>query len=135
MPDGVWSAIDSVVAVVAVLVGFAIGFFIQRRFTERRLGEAHERATHIIDDAQREAESRKKAAELEVRESTLKARAEFESDTRRREREIHSIEQRILAKEEQLARKLEDIERRLGEFTSKDTALSRREKQVAEKET
>ena len=41
-----------------------------------------------------------------MRESALKARADFESETHRREREIQKIEQRILTKEEQLARKL-----------------------------
>ncbi len=130
MPQGFWVVIDSLIAIVALL----IGFFLHKWFTEKRLGETGLRAQRIVEDAARDAESRKKAADLEVRETTLKARAELETESRRREREIAQVEQRILAKEEQLARKLEDIERRLADFTSKDASVAKREKQVLEQE-
>src|SRR5438105_7484057 len=116
MPQGFWLVIDAVVAVVALL----IGFFLHKWFTDKRLGEAGERAQRIVVEAEREADNKKKTSELEAREASLKARADFESETRRRERDMQQVEQRILAKEEQLARKLEDIERRLSDFTSKD---------------
>ncbi len=130
MPQGFWLVIDSVIAVVALL----IGFFLHKWVTDKRLGEAGQRAQRLMEDAAREAENRKKASELEAREATLKARAEFENETRRREREMQKVEQQILAKEEQLGRKLEDIERRLAEFTSKDATVAKREKAVTEHE-
>jgi ribonuclease Y len=130
MTQGIWLVIDSVIAVVALL----IGFFLHKYFTDKRLGETGTRAQRIVSDAQREADALRKTAELEIRESTLKAQGELESETRRRERDIHQIEQRILTKEEQLARKLEDIERRLGEYTQKDAAIARREKTVLDHE-
>jgi ribonuclease Y len=134
MPQAFWLVIDSVISVAALLIGCLIGFFVQKWFIDKRLGEAGVRAQRIVDDATREADSRKKSSELEARERTLKARAEFDTETRRREREIQQVEQRILAKEEQLARKLEDIERRLGDFASKDATVAKREKQVLEQE-
>jgi ribonuclease Y len=130
MPQGLWLVIASVIAVLALL----IGFLLQKWFTDKRLGEAGERAERIVGEAQREAENRKKSSDLEVREATLKARAEFETETRRREREIQQVEQRVIGKEEQLARKLDDIERHLADFTSKDAGVARREKQVLEQE-
>ena len=130
MPQGFWLVIDSLIAVFALL----IGFFLHKWITDKRLGEAGTRAQRIVDDALRDTETRKKAADLEVREVTLKARAEFDAETRRRERDIQQVEQRILAKEEQLARKLDDIDRRLSEFTSKDAGVAKREKQVLAEE-
>jgi ribonucrease Y len=130
MPQGFWLVIDSAIAIVALL----IGCLLHKWFTDKRLGEAGERAGRILGEAQREADNRKKASELEVREATLKARADFDTETRKREREIQAIEQRILVKEEQLARKLEDIDRRLTEFTSKDASLAKREKQLLAQE-
>ncbi|MBM4441208.1 MAG: ribonuclease Y [Candidatus Rokubacteria bacterium] len=130
MATGVWLAVDSAIAVLALL----IGFFLHKLFTDKRLGDAGQRAQQIVDAAEREAESRRKTSELEVREATLKARADFDTETRRRERELQQVEQRTVAKEEQLARKLDDIERRLAEFTSKDAVVARREKQVLEQE-
>ena len=127
---GIWLVIDSVIAVFALL----IGFFLHKYFTDKRMGEAGERAERIVADAEREVEARRKSSELEIREATLKARGDLEAETRRREREIHQTEQRILAKEEQLARKLEDIERRLGEFSHKDAGLAKREKTLLDQE-
>ena len=130
MPQGFFLVIDSIIAVVSVV----IGFFLHKYFTDRRLGEANERAARIVGKAEREAQTRKKMSELELRETTLKARADFETETRRREREIQQVEQRTLAKEDQLARKLDDLERRLTEFTSKDASVSKREKEVLDQE-
>jgi ribonuclease Y len=130
MTQGFWLVVDSAIAVLALL----IGFFLHKWITDRRLGEAGVRAQRIVEEAERDAASRLKASELEVRESALKARAELDDHTRRREREIQQVEQRTVVKEEQLARKLEDIERRLAEFTSKDAVVARREKQVLEQE-
>src|SRR3989475_796878 len=100
-----------VVAIVALLVGFVL----QKLISERKLGEAGARATRIVGDAERDAEARHRAGELEAKEIVLKARGEFDTEVRRRERELQQIEQRIIGKEEQLARKLDDIERRLAE--------------------
>src|SRR4029079_13365127 len=82
----------------------------------------------------RDAETRRRSLELEARESTLKARAAFDDETRKREREIQSIEQRILAKEEELARKLEQMERRRGEYGDKKRGLVARERAVTDTE-
>src|SRR5918994_7427424 len=102
MPQGFWLVIDSVIGVLALL----IGFFLHKWFTDKRLGDAGTRAQRIIDEARQDAESRKKASDLEVRETTLKARADLETESRRRERDMQKVEQRTLAKEEQLTRKL-----------------------------
>jgi ribonuclease Y len=128
--DAIWLVLP-VVAILALL----IGFFSQKWLTDKKMGVADERARRIVGDAEREAETRHKSAELEARELILKARGEFETEARRREREIQLIEQRILTKEEQLARKLDDLERRLGEYTSKERGLGERERAIVEKES
>jgi ribonucrease Y len=121
---------DSVIAVLALVVGFILHKWI----SDRKLGEAAAVARQIVQNAERDAEAHRKTVELAAREDGLKARADFETETRRREREIELIEQRILTKEEQLARKLEDLERRLREYTSKDRGLTERERAVGERE-
>src|SRR5207245_11295850 len=75
------------------------------------------------------------AAEVEVKEAARKARATFEEETREREGKIQAIEQRVLSKEEELARKLDQLERRLNESVSKDRELTGREKTIGEKES
>jgi ribonuclease Y len=121
---------DSIVAVIALVVGF----FLHKFVTDRRMGEARQSARHIVEAAERDAETRLKAAELSLREQELKSRAELDGLVRRREAEIEAVERRALAKEDQLARKLDDLDRRLNELTARDRGLAGREKTLAEKE-
>src|SRR5262245_4500817 len=127
--EAIWIALP-VVAVLAVL----IGFFAQKWLGDRKIGDAGTRARQIIGDAERDAETRQRTAELEGKEIVLKARSEFDGEVRRRERDMHQIEQRILVKEEQLARKLDEMERRIGEYAGKEKSLSERERGMADKE-
>ena len=71
MPQGFWLVVDSLIAVAALL----IGVFLHKWMTDKRLGEAGVRAQRIVDEAEREAENRTKASELEARETALNTRA------------------------------------------------------------
>jgi len=119
---------------IVALLALAAGWFAHKTSSDRKLGGAEAEARRIVEAAGREAETRRKAGELEAREATLKARAQFEDEVRRREREVQGVEQRVLAKGEELARKLEQVERRLAEFTDRDRGLAARERALGEKE-
>jgi ribonucrease Y len=121
---------DSVLVVIALLIGVVL----HKWLTDRRLGEAGVVAKRIVDEAQRDGDSIRKAAELEAKETALRAQAQLQDDARRSEREIKQIEQRILFKEEELARRLAQLERRLTETTDKDRALVTRERTLGDRE-
>jgi ribonucrease Y len=122
--------LDAVIAVVALIVGFAL----HKWFTDRKLGEASVAAKRIIDTAQRDAEAVHRTRELEGKEAALKQRTDFEGEVRRREREMQQMEQRVLAKEEELARKLDQMERKLNDYTERERGLGTREKVIVDKE-
>jgi ribonuclease Y len=128
--QGIWLIADSIIAVLALV----LGFILHKWISERKTGDATAQAQRIVQEAEREAANRVKTAELEVKEAALKSRAAFEDETRQREGKIQQIEQRVLSKEEELARKLEQLERRLNESVSKERDLSGREKAIGEKE-
>jgi ribonucrease Y len=121
---------DSIVAIIALVVGF----FLHKFVTDRRLGDAQQTAQRIVETAEQAAEARLKAADLQAKEHELKARVELEQEVRRREGEIQAIERRMLTKEEQLGRKLEELDRRLNEQSSRDRSLAAREKTLGDKE-
>jgi ribonuclease Y len=126
MDSLVW--FDSLVGLVSLL----IGLLLHKWFTERRLGDAGIAAKKLVDEGQREAGAIRKAAELEAREAALKARGQLEDDARRSEREIKQVEQRTVAKEEEAGRRVEQLDRRLGETADKERALVARDKTLAE---
>jgi len=128
--QGIWLIADSIIAVLALV----LGFILHKWISERKIGDAATQAERIVHEAEREAANRVKTAELEVKEAALKARSIFDDDTRQREGKIQQIEQRVLSKEEELARKLDQLDRRLNESIAKDREVAGREKTVAEKE-
>src|SRR5262249_26652607 len=127
-------ALSWVLDSVLVIIAFIIGVFLYKWISEKKIGDASERARQVLAAADRDAEAMRKAADLEAKELALKARGEFETEVRRREREMQQIEQRILTKEEQLARKLDEIDRRLTTHTTKERALADRETALGQKE-
>jgi ribonuclease Y len=129
--QGIWLILDSIIAVLALV----LGFILHKWISERKIGDASRQAQRLVDEAERDAANRLKAAELEVKEATLKSRAAFEDETRQREGKIQQIEQRVLSKEEELARKLDQLERRLNESVSKERDLTNRERSVTDKES
>ena len=129
--QGIWLIADSIIAVLALV----LGFILHKWISERKIGDAASQAERIVHEAEREAANRVKTAELEVKEAALKARSTFEDETRQREGKIQQIEQRVLSKEEELARKLDQLERRLNESVSKERELTGREKTMGEKES
>jgi ribonuclease Y len=120
---------------VFIVVAFVLGVFLYKWISEKKVGDAAQRAQQIIDAGERDAEARRKAADLEAKEQALRVRGEFEAEVRRREREIQQIEQRALARDEQLARKLEEVERRLNAQTGKERALAERDAALDQKES
>ena len=129
--QGIWLIADSIIAVLALV----LGFILHKWISERKVGDAATHAERIIRDAERDAANRLKTADLEAKEASLKARASLEDESRQRENKIQQIEQRVLSKEEELARKLDQLERRLNESVGKDRELTGREKAIGEKES
>ena len=119
---------------VLVIIAFVLGFFLFKWISEKKIGDASERARQIVAAGERDAEAQRKAADLEAKEAALKARGEFEDEVRRRERGVQQIEQRILSKEEQIARKLDEIERRVSAHIAKERMLVERETAAAQQE-
>ncbi|MBC8536085.1 ribonuclease Y [Feifania hominis] len=103
-----------IVGLVAALVGGVIAFFLgvayRKRVAEAEIGSAEQESKRIINDAIKNAESKKKEAVLEAKEEVLKIRTDADRDLKERRNEIQRQERRILQKEEQLDKKTENLE-------------------------
>jgi len=119
---------------VLVVIAFVLGFFLFKWISDKKIGDASTRARQLIATGEREVEAQRRAADLEAKEAALKARGEFEDEVRRRERGVQQVEQRVLLKEEQLARKLDESERRLSVHTAKERVLVERETAATQQE-
>jgi len=111
--------------VIGILIGLgagaALAFIALYALTGSRLAAARRTRQLLLTEARREAEAMRREAQIEGREQSVKLRAEVEQEVSERRAEIIKIEERVLAKEDEIDRKL--------------TELTRREQGVSDRET
>ncbi|MGN1095675.1 MAG: ribonuclease Y [Eubacteriales bacterium] len=103
--------IPVIVGVVALFLGVLIGYIMRKKTAEAKISSAEAHAKKIVEDAVITAETRGKELLVEAKEEILKAKTEADRENKERRQEIIRLENRALAKEEMLDRKLENYER------------------------
>jgi ribonucrease Y len=103
----------AVAAVVIGVVGGTIGTFLALRLVGgSRVDAARRERDILLADAARDAEATRREAQIETREQAVQLRAEVEAELRERRDAIVKIEERVLAKEEEIDDKLTEFSRR-----------------------
>src|SRR5689334_12387122 len=114
----------SVVADVAGLGGIVWWIASRKRIAADTVGRAQEHAGHIRQQAEREAESLKKEAQLEAREKTHTLVAEAEQRARARQQEIAGLDQALADRTRALADRIAATETQERELRSRAAALA-----------
>ncbi len=110
----------SLFAAAAVLLSFVLGYFLRRFIAESKIASAEKLAKDILSEAKKEADSKTRESDIEIRDRLLKERAGFEKEMRERRSEQAGLERRVQQKEEKL-------EKMTAHVDSKDKELRRRE--------
>jgi ribonucrease Y len=129
-------AISIGLLILGILAGLALGAFAGARvLAGRRLTEAESEQRRLTVEARREAGAMRREAQVESREHALRLRAEIEQELKDRRAEIVKIEERVLAKEEDIDRKLTELDRRDQGLADRETHLRQlQEEQKAARE-
>lgn len=123
---------------IAIFVTFVIVAFLTWKIAtayrikvyEAKIGSAEEKARDIIDEALKTAETKKREALLEAKEEALKAKNDFERDSKERRAELLRYEKRVLTKEETLDKKTEALEKKESRLSAKESELEKRTQEV-----
>lgn len=129
--------IGIIISVVITLVVVApVTWIISSKATtnsfEAKIGSAEEKSREIIDEALKTAETKKREALLEAKEESLKTKNELEKESKERRAEVQRYEKRVLAKEEALDKKSEQMERKESMLNSKEEELEKQKEKVAQ---
>ena len=119
------------IALVAVVIGFVLGFYYRKKVGEREITSAEEDAKRIINESIKSAESKKKEALLEAKEEIHRSRSEYEREEKERRNELKKQEHRLQQKEEALDKKTDAIEKKTDSLNSKIAAIEAQQKEVA----
>ncbi len=99
-------------AVVAYIIGNKKGYEKRKKEAEAAIGSAETEAKRIVADAVKAGEAKCKEMLVEAKAEILKSQTEAERENKERRQEILRLENKALAKEETLERKIENFERK-----------------------
>ena len=126
----VW--ITVIIAVVASAVCFFLGIQYRKMIGEREITSAEEEAKRIINEAIKNAESKKREALVEAKEEIHRNRSEFEREEKARRAELQKQERRLQQKEENLDRKTDAIEKKSEQLSAKIAAAEAQQQEIAQ---
>ena len=130
--DIAWIIIYICILVVCIVATWFIAIAYRKNIAEAKIGKAEVAAREIIDEAQKDAEAKKREILLEAKEDALKTRNDLEKEVKDRRGEISRMEKRVLAREESIDRKTEAIEKKEASLASKEGQLEKQKAKVEE---
>jgi ribonuclease Y len=122
--------------VIGILIGLgagaALAFIGLYALTGSRLAAARRTRQLLLTEARREAEAMRREAQIEAREQSVKLRAEVEQEVSQRRAEIITIEERVIAKEDEIDRKLTELTRREQGVSDRETHSKQLQEELKE---
>jgi ribonuclease Y len=117
-------------AFIAVIAGISVGYLLRKYVGEAKINSAESAARKIMEDAQKEAETRTREAIVGVKDEIHVLRMDTEKEIRERRSELQRLEKRAIQKEEMLDKKIEQIEKREQILKNKEKELSTKEEEL-----
>ena len=119
-----------IAAVVAIVVGFLIGYFLMQKVLKERNDATALEAQNALADAQREAESMKREALVEAKDEALKMKQDAERESKERMKAVRSSENHLNQREQSLDKRTEALDHREHQISSLQGQVDRRAKDV-----
>lgn len=119
-----------IAAVVAIVVGFLIGYFLMQKVLKERNDATALEAQNTLADAQREAESLKREALVEAKDEVLKMKQDAERESKERMKAVRSTENHLNQREQSLDKRTEALDHREHQISSLQGQVDRRAKDI-----
>lgn len=116
-----------ILCIAALPVAGILGYALRAYFGKMKLNSAEARSHRILQDAVRDAETKRKELLIEAKDQMLKEKNLFEKEMRERRSELQLLEQRLVNREE-------SIENRIRESEKQQKLLEMKEQEAQEKE-
>lgn len=93
-------------------IAFKLGVNYRKKIAEAEIGSAEEQAKKILNDAIRDADTKKKETIIEAKDEIHKIRSDADREIKDRRMEVSRQERRNVQKEETLDKKLDNLEKK-----------------------
>ena len=118
----------------AICLSGGVGFYLNKHLNAKRIGDATELATRIVEESRKEAQAQKKEILLQGQAELFNQKRELEHEFKERERELKARDRKLQEQGERLEEKLEKATEKEHELLSVEKDLSKKERKLAELE-
>ena len=118
----------------AICVSGGVGFYLNKHLNAKRIGDATELATRIVEESRKEAQAQKKEILLQGQDELFNQKRELEHEFKERERELKARDRKLQEQGERLEEKLEKATEKEHDRLSVEKDLSKKERKLAELE-
>jgi ribonuclease Y len=123
----------SIVGVAAL--GFAAGWWLNARVGQNKITSAEQRSKQIVENAERDAATLKREKLLEVKDEWYRKKKEFDQEANAKRNKQQAFEKQLLAREENVDRKLDLLNKKEQSLHSTQRELDERRKRVEGRES
>ena len=114
-------------AVATAVIGTGAGYIIRKKVGEKHIGSAEEKAKDIIKNARNKAEAARKEMLVEAKDEIHQNRVELEKEVKDRRNELSRAERRQIQREE-------NLDKRLNQLEKKEDSVHKKLKETSEKQ-
>lgn len=115
-------------------VGFSVAYWVKGKIISQKMKIVKEESSRLLEDAERKSETLLKEAQFEVKDRIFKMKSEFDAETKETRNELKKLEIRLIKKEENIDRKIDQFEQRERELAYKEKRLNKRDKELERQE-
>jgi len=126
MNTGLWIAFGIISIIIALPLGFAIGYLYKQNKVEKALIDQKDEAEKLLDEAREQV----RVMEVQARDQALEVMQKAETDVARRRNEVTREEDRLQKRREELDNRLDRIEKRDQALNKRQSALDRRTTEI-----
>ncbi len=131
LPIGIVCLIVLACLAVAIPVTIFATNAYRKNVSEKKIGNAEEKAREIIDEALKTAETKKREASLEIKEESIRTKNELDKEIKERRAEVQRYERRIQQKEENIDKKSDAIEKKEAGLVEREKALEQEKLEIS----
>jgi len=120
----------SIFSIATILLGILIGFLLTNFFAKTKLSSSEKACKQIIENANKEAESIKKEAQLQAKEEAYQIIRKSEIECQQKRNKLENINEQLIKKSNNLVQKLELIEKRQKDITIKEQEVEKKSQEI-----
>ncbi len=120
--------------IVGAALGFAASYLLHEKIARQKIHDSEEKAKMIVDTAEQKADSLIKEAQLEAKDRLFKMKSDFDAETASTKNELRTLEKRLIAKEENIDKKHEQVESQAKENVRVERELQNRAAEISKSE-